>query len=126
MKRKIIQYALPFLAGAFVYTGCYYDKASLVYPSDGSCDTTGITLSTDLNAILTANCFVCHGGNAAAGGGIQLEQYAVIKAYVDNGRLLSAITQDGNATPMPQGAAKLSDCNINKFRAWINNGAPNN
>jgi mono/diheme cytochrome c family protein len=126
MKRKIIQYTLPLLVAAFAYTGCYYDKASLVYPSEDDCDTTDITLSTDINAILTANCFVCHGGNATAANGIQLEQYAVIKAYADNGRLLSAITQDGNAAPMPQGAAKLSDCNINKFRAWINAGAPNN
>jgi len=40
--------------------------------------------------------------------------------------LLSAITQDGSVPPMPQSGGKLSDCNINKFRAWINSGTPNN
>lgn len=110
-----------------VYVGCYYDKASLVYPSDGNtCDTSAITLSIDINNILSASCFSCHGGDAASGGGIKLEQYSVIKAYADNGRLLSSITHDGRASAMPQDASKLSDCNINKFRAWINAGAPNN
>ena len=126
-KETVLYFAMMVLALCVVNTGCYYDKASLVYPSDGNtCDTTAITLSADINNILTASCFSCHGGDAASGGGIQLEQYAVIKAYADNGRLLSSITQDGGASAMPQGASKLSDCNINKFRAWINNGAPNN
>jgi cytochrome c553 len=127
MRRKYVFYYFVLLPFVFIYTGCYYDKASLVYPSNGNtCDTSAITLSADINNILSASCFSCHGGDAAAGGGIKLEQYSVIKAYADNGRLLSSITQDGGASAMPQGASKLSDCNINKFRAWINNGAPNN
>lgn len=127
MKKRALLYFAVLIALIIVYTGCYYDKASLVYPSNGNtCDTSTITLSADINNILSASCYSCHGGDAAAGGGIKLEQYSVIKAYADNGRLLSSITQDGNASAMPQGASKLSDCNINKFRAWINNGAPNN
>ena len=131
MKNKSLAYfSLLLLMVVFVNTnsGCYYDKESLVYPSTGgsSCDTTNITLSGDLNTILTASCFSCHSGTANLGGGIQLDQYTVIKAYADNGQLLSAITQDGSVPPMPQSGGKLSDCNINKFRAWINSGTPNN
>lgn len=113
----------------FVYTGCYYDKASLVYPSDGNCDTTGITLSSDLNSIMQANCFSCHSSANAPvfGGNYNLQDYNTIKNAALNGKLLSSLNQDGIlAEPMPQGGAKLPDCNISKFSAWINAGAPNN
>jgi len=129
MKRKIIQYTLPLLAAAFAYSGCYYDKASLVYPSDASCDTTNITLSTDLNNIMQANCFSCHSSANAPvfGGNYNLQDYTTIKNAATNGQLLSSLNQDGIlAAPMPQSGAKLSDCNISKFSAWINAGAQNN
>jgi hypothetical protein len=50
----------------------------------------------------------------------------VLKTYVDNGLLLSAITHDGNTSFMPKDAGKLPDCSINKFIAWKNAGAPDN
>jgi len=126
MKKGLFSVAALLMATG-LYTGCYYDKESIVYPSGGSnCDTTGITLSGDINSILSANCFSCHGGNAALGGGIQLDQYAVLKAYAQSGTLLSSIKQDGGAQPMPQGGGKLSACEISKFEAWINSGTPNN
>jgi len=115
------------LVMTLVYAGCYYDKASLVYPATGGdCDTSNVTLSVELNNILAANCNSCHGGNGASGGGIVLDTYNGLHARVLNGDLLSAITQDGKVTPMPEGGVKLSDCDINKFKAWINAGAPNN
>ncbi len=111
----------------FIYTGCYYDKASLVYPDNGTgCDTSTVRLSVELNVIMGSSCFSCHGGTASLGSGIQLEDYTVLKEYADNGILLSSITQDGNASAMPKSGPKLSDCDINKFRAWIDTGAPNN
>ncbi|CAN5246620.1 hypothetical protein BH11BAC6_BH11BAC6_03310 [soil metagenome] len=125
MKKGPIVFVCVLLTGLMLFTGCYYDKASIVYPS-GNCDTTNITLSEDITEILTANCFRCHSGDAAAGSGIQLDQYTVLKAYADNGVLLSAITHDGNVTFMPQDGGKLSDCEINKFKAWINSGAQDN
>lgn len=123
--RKISIVGLLVFASIVLYTGCTYDKASVVYPSAG-CDTANIRLSVELNRILAANCYSCHAGDAASGGGVTLENYNVLKAHVDNGDLLSAITQDGKVTPMPQVGNKLSDCEINKFKAWINAGAPNN
>ncbi len=125
MKKKIIISATLFLT-VLVFTKCYYDKADQVYPQPRNCDTTNIRLSVELNSILSANCFACHSGTAESGSGIQLDQYAVIKTYADNGQLMSAITQDGKVSPMPKNASRLSDCDINKFAAWINNGAPGN
>lgn len=113
-----------FLIAAF--TGCYYDKANLVYPKAPACDTTNVRLSVELNNIMTVNCFSCHGGTADLGAGIQLENYATIQNFANTGILRSALIQDGSISPMPKGAAKLSDCDINKFDAWVKRGAPQN
>ncbi|MEP7318832.1 MAG: hypothetical protein ABI921_08815 [Panacibacter sp.] len=108
------------------FTGCYYDKADLAYPKPPACDTTNVRLSVELQSIMEENCFSCHGGTAELGAYIQLEDYATIKDYADFGLLLSSLTQDGTTSAMPKGAAKLSDCDINKFDAWIKKGAPQN
>lgn len=129
MKKWILINGLLVVVSSIIYSGCYYDKSSLVYPAKPggtSCDTSNITLSVDLTAILSASCYSCHGGTADLGGGIKLDQYSVLKTYADNGQLLSAITQDGTVPAMPLSGGKLSDCSINKFRAWINSGTPNN
>lgn len=111
--------------------GCYYDKAELVYPPTGgtTCDTTTVAIkySTDVVGILQTNCYVCHGGNAAAGNGYKLDTYAGLKVMADNGRLVKAIMHTGPVnTHMPQGGAKLPECNIAKIRTWVRNGSPNN
>jgi hypothetical protein len=112
----------------FLLTGCSYDKADQVYPQS-TCDTTNIRLSVELNAIMSANCFRCHSTTNAPinGGNYNLQDYATIKNAALNGLLLSSILQDNKlAPPMPQDGGKLSDCEINKFAAWIDSGAPNN
>ena len=113
---------------AFIFTGCYYDKAELTYPSNTSvtCDTSAVKYSVDILSIMSANCNACHSGTATAGGGIKLDSYTGLKAYATNGQLLNSILQNGIVAAMPQGGGKLSDCDINKVRAWINNGTPNN
>ena len=75
---------------------------------------------------MKANCFSCHGGTADQGAGIQLEDYTTMQDLANTGILLSCLIQDGSVSPMPKGAAKLSDCDINKFDAWIKQGAPQN
>jgi len=112
----------------FAVTGCQYDKADQVYPRS-TCDTTNIRLSVELNAIMAANCFRCHSSANAPinGGNYNLEDYSTIKNAALNGLILSSIKQDNKlAPPMPEDGGKLSDCDISKFEAWINQGAPNN
>lgn len=112
----------------FALNGCQYDKSDQVYPRS-TCDTTNIRLSVELNAIMTANCFRCHSSANAAinGGNYNLEDYSTIKNAALDGLILSSILQDNKlAPPMPQDGGKLSDCDISKFEAWINQGAPNN
>jgi hypothetical protein len=125
--------SLSFLSIAFLallITGCYYDKAELVYPptTGTSCDTTTtMKYSTDVVSILQANCYVCHSGNAGAGAGYKLDTYTGVKLMADNGRLVRAIMHTGPSnTHMPQGGAKLPECNIAKIRTWIRMGTLNN
>jgi mono/diheme cytochrome c family protein len=123
---KYLSALIVFIAVLYL-AGCYYDKAQLVYPPDSStCDTTGVTYSTTVTGILNANCYSCHSGNAAAGGGIQLDTYTGVQTYVTNGQLINSINQTGSVAAMPPTGGKLSTCEISKIQVWINAGAPNN
>jgi hypothetical protein len=119
MKRKIL-----ILSGivAFIVSSCYYHKEDLLYPPS-SCDTSNVTYSTTIRGLLNSNgCLGCHiGGNPP--GGINLETHANVKIMVDNGRLFGAINHFPGFRPMPDGGGKMSPCDINKVKAWIDAGA---
>jgi hypothetical protein len=121
MKRKFL-IMLGFTA--VIISGCYYDKEDLLY--GGTCDTSTTTYSATITGILNNyGCMNCHvGGNPS--GGINLESYANVKAYVDNGKLYGSISHASGFIPMPDGAAKMSSCDLKKVKAWIDAGAPNN
>lgn len=109
---------------AFAIAGCYYDKEDLLYNS--ACDTTNVTYSSTITGILNSyGCKSCHSG-ASASGNINLETYANVKARVTDGKLFGAINHSAGFTPMPDGSAKMNSCDINKVKAWIDAGAPNN
>lgn len=97
-------------------------------PGGGNnCDTANRKYTTHVVPILQANCYACHGTATNSGsGGIVLQGYDNIHAYATNGTLVGVITHASGFPAMPQGGAKLSDCNINIIKSWINNGAQNN
>ena len=103
---------------------CYYDNAEELYPDD-PCDTSNVTYSLSVVPIIDRECIVCHSASANLGN-VTLEGYAEIKKYVDNGKLRSSITHDGNASPMPKDGNKMSDCNIKIIQTWLDANAPNN
>ena len=95
-----------------------------------NCDTTIVRYSMEIETILDRSCRGCHGGTSPSSG-INLYDHATITGLALDGKhtfgtLLSAVMHEGGAKPMPQGAPKLPDCDINMFRAWVNRGAPNN
>ena len=103
---------------------CYYDKEELLYGSN--CDTSNTKYSTTITGILNNyGCLGCHVG-ANPSGGIGLQNYAGVKAVVDNGRLYGSINHSTGFIPMPDGAVKMSSCDIKRVRSWIDSGAPNN
>src|SRR3712207_291100 len=85
-----------------------------------SCNTTNMKFSADIVPILQSNCYSCHSNANKAISGISLEGYSNVKAKVDDGRLIGAITHASGFSAMPQGGAKLSDCIIQKIQSWIN------
>ena len=106
-------------------TGCYYDVEEELYPN-GNCDTTQVKYTTTIRGLLNNyGCMGCHVGGSASGG-IFLENYIQVKASVSNGKLWGAINHLPGFSPMPQGANKMNSCDINKFKAWIDSGAPDN
>jgi mono/diheme cytochrome c family protein len=123
-----MKFILSIILIVIIFSGCYYDKAELTYPANTSvtCDTSAVKYSVDILSIMSANCNSCHSGTATSGGGIKLDSYTGLKTYATNGQLLNSLLQNGIVAAMPQGGAKLSDCDINKVRSWINNGTPNN
>ena len=105
-------------------TGCYYNNEVDLYGSN--CDTTTVTYSTTIRGILNGyGCLGCHSGSSPSGS-INLETHTSVKATADIGKLFGAISHASGFSPMPQGAPKMSQCDINKIKAWIDRGSPNN
>jgi uncharacterized membrane protein len=89
------------------------------------CDTTNMTYSADIEPIIKANCYSCHAdGNSE--GGISLDSYEKLKQPAGNGILTGVITHANGFPSMPEGGPQLSECDINKIKAWIANGILNN
>lgn len=119
MNRKFL-----FIIFSFVLlTGCYYDVEEQLY---GTCNTTNITYSTTIRGILSGySCLSCHTGPSPSGG-VSLDGYQNVKIKIDDGRLIGAINHGNGFAPMPKGAPKMTQCEINKVQAWIDAGAPDN
>jgi hypothetical protein len=102
-------------------SGCYYDVEQELYSSN--CDTSGVTYSGTVVPMLQANgCLGCHTAPATAGNNIVLDNQASIASLVQQNRFISGADR---MPPSPSPPA-LTDCNMDKLRAWANAGAPNN
>ena len=107
-------------------SGCYYDKASELYP-EGACDTTSVTWSKTIQPIMQQQCAYvgCHVGSNPSGG-INLGSYAGVREQAANGALLGSVEHQSSYQPMPRGSTKLPDCQIAMLRIWVTAGAPQN
>jgi uncharacterized membrane protein len=128
MKRFLFSLSLSALA---VLISCSKDNETDVSNNPGTgggngCDTAGMKFSANVRPILESNCYGCHSNATFSISGVKLEDHADVKAHAEAGSLLGTISHAAGFPPMPQGGAKLSACNINKIRAWINQGALNN
>jgi len=110
--------------GFVLFQSCTYDKEIRI-PLPNCPDTLNVSFTVIVRPILQVHCFSCH-GNGANDGNISLETYDQVKQVAISGRLLGAISHSPGFAEMPQGAPKLSDCNIMKVRTWIQKGTQNN
>lgn len=119
---------------AFCLTGCYNDKYDQLYPASSvspvTCDTTdSVHYSTDILPILTANCNIaggCHDAAGSATSGFNFATYSGIASQARNGNLLGDINWVPTHNDMPKGLSKISQCDINKFTAWVFQGYKDN
>jgi mono/diheme cytochrome c family protein len=125
MKLHLRKILATFLFGIAV-SSCYYDKESVLYPAQASCNTPAtVSYGQQVLPILQQSCYGCHSGTAP-GGNIAMGTYAADNAIAINGKLYGSISWSPGFQPMPLGAGKLSACNIALIKKWIDNGAPNN
>jgi cytochrome c5 len=123
MKKTIV--ILTLITGTLWLTqGCYYDKEEYLYPA-GNCDTTAVTYAAKVAPIFQSNCYSCHNTSSALGSVI-LDTHAGAALVANDGRLMGTISHSSGFSPMPQGGNKMSDCNINIIKTWVDAGAPNN
>lgn len=95
---------------------------------DGNtCVTTNLTYNINIKSIIDSNCALpaCHSSAQASTTG-SLDGYAAVSDYASQSVFLRAIKHENNATamPYPPDTPMLSDCNISKIEAWINDGLP--
>ncbi len=112
-------FLICFGLGLFVMS-CTFEKAPLPTIDNGGssgnpseCDT--VLYSTDIKAIVDANCISCHGAGYASG---DFTTITDLKVDVDNGKLRNRVVvlQD-----MPQGSSLTTE-EIKLIDCWISNG----
>ena len=127
MRRQLFSIKTKIVAGLMIcflsIAGCRYDVEPNVF-----CDTSNVTYSSTITGIInTYGCLSssCHGG-ANPPAGFSLSGYDAVKAKVTDGRLFGAISHSSGFVAMPENLGKMDQCDINKVKAWIDAGAPNN
>ena len=124
---RMMKTFVVFVMTLTILASCKYDNIEELYPE---CNTTNVTYSGSIKQIIDNNCYSCHNNNNTSGG-ISLEGYANVAAASQipagsYGSLYGVITWDAGNSPMPKNAAQLDDCSIQKIKAWIDAGSPDN
>lgn len=88
----------------------------------GECDTINMTYTSHIAPIINSNCTGCHSGNNPSGN-VLLTNYNQVASVASNGLLLAVVSHSPGVAAMPPGN-RLSDCNVNKIKAWANQGRP--
>lgn len=123
MKKLLI--SLIVIISVLGWSSCYYDKEELLY-GNAVCDTTGtISYANKVVPILQQQCYSCHSGSSPSGN-IYMGNYTTDGVIASNGKLMGSISHASGYVPMPQGAPKLTDCQIATVRLWIEQGIKNN
>lgn len=89
------------------------------------CDTLNVSYSSNIVPIMQLHCYGCH-NEIDQYAGINLKDFHTVLTLVESGKLMGTINHESGFSAMPKNADKLSDCEISKLNAWINNGYENN
>jgi len=120
---KIRNLTLVAILGSTLLFAACGDDEEMMDPMD-TCETADLTYTNFAASLINGSCAVvgCHGEGTTST--FPMNDYTTTNAAVGFGRILGAVNHSPGFSPMPKGGAKLSDCNIDKLTAWINDGAP--
>jgi hypothetical protein len=125
---KTLFFLMTLITSILFLNSCYYDKEELLYgnPNAPCTDTTtNISYTQYVVPVLNQYCYTCHTGSFPSGG-ITMGTYNTDKAIALNGKLYGSINHSSGYSPMPQGMAKLTNCQVANIKKWIDAGTPNN
>ena len=116
MIRKIVSMLL--LSAAF--SGCFYDKEELLYPTAKDCSTVDAHFAAQVQPLIQTRCAIAGCHDAASGNvGGPFTNYTQIKNKA--GSIKTQVTSGA----MPQGST-LTVEQIQLISCWVDSGAPNN
>jgi cytochrome c553 len=121
MQRKV----LLLISLVAIIASCTYKKETVVATVTCADAEGTVSFSSKVSPIIQANCSSCH-NNGFKSGGISLEGHTNIKGIAASGLLLGVISHSAGFSQMPKGGDKLSDCNIQTIKKWIEQGTLNN
>lgn len=87
------------------------------------CDTVNVTFSNDIQEIFQRNCNTtssCHGANSSLP---SWDNYQIIKNNIPQFQV--RVIDRSHQSPMPP-SGSIPDCDLNKLKIWINDGATDN
>lgn len=126
MKETTLVFSVAAVCMILFVTACSKTSEDIIAPAN-NCDTTSVSYNADVVPILQNTCYRCHAtGSTGGSGGINLDSYTNLKKWADNGFLVGDIIHAPGFVPMPYDGGTLSDCEIYKIKAWVNQGTKNN
>jgi cytochrome c5 len=118
-----------FLLGVMLFSmllsSCAYEKADELAPKVVCTPPAVVSYSQSISPIFDRNCRSCH-NPVLLTGNVNLEDFSVVKQYINNGMLMGNVKHLPGYNAMPLNADKLSDCDIQLLQKWVDAGAPNN
>ncbi|WP_160328204.1 cytochrome c [Solirubrum puertoriconensis] len=117
------RYALLFF---MTLTGCAYDNVEELAGPKVPCTTPEqVSYSLNVSPVLDRNCRSCH-ASVLRSGNFNMDDMNELQIRARSGLLMHVVNHDPGYPQMPQGGAKLSDCDIALLQKWVDAGAPNN
>ena len=112
------------MGAVLLWNSCIYESKDELRPS--RCQTANMSYADSINPILVNyGCVSCHNSNFSSGG-VNLDGYSNVKFNVDNEAMIKSIRHEMGFSAMPPSSPKMDQCDIDRIKSWIQDGAPNN
>lgn len=124
MKRPKLALASTLLF--FTLFGCTYHNEDFYFKDNPDiCYTENMSYTNDIVPIFENNCYSCHNSDDMTAD-IDLGSFSTVQSLATSGTLIGVVSHADGYSPMPLNNGKLSDCEISKIQAWIDQGTLKN